>query len=347
MRVLAKIVFMSVVAAALPGCGHRAPGVEPWVGLVDVPGSVNGLADKARLSQPTGIVRDQHGNLYVACAKDDTIRKVTPAGEVVAFVGEAQKFGQTDGLGESARFNFPQGLALDAAGNVYVADAGNNAVRRITPAGQVSTVAGFSAQRGAVNGKAATSTFNHPQGVAVDHAGNVYVADTLNSLIRRIGVDGQVSTVAGQTGVFGHTDGAAASAKFSSPSQISFDAHGNLLVVDSGNKALRKISPNGTVTTIQAFTVVKTDKTTQQRPLGLEYPTDVVADADDNLYVTDAMGYRVIKIAQSGEATVLVARSDRPEVLSESLGYLTGIAIADKKQLMLASGNAVLVTHGL
>src|ERR1035437_3723484 len=159
-------------------------------------GSNDGLGIAASFNQPLGTAVDAAGNIYVADAGTHIIRKITPAGNVSTLAGSAYSTGFTDGLGSAARFNHPVGLAVDAAGNVYVADEVNNAIRKISPAGQVLTIAGTGIA-GYNNGPVATATFNLPCGVAVDALGNVYVADYNNNQIREISTAGMVSIFAG------------------------------------------------------------------------------------------------------------------------------------------------------
>ena len=158
--------------------------------------------------------------------------------------------GSGDRPGFNARFNFPQATATDAAGNVYIADAGNNMIRKIDPAGLVWTVAG-NVVAGSTDGTGTAAQFFFPYGIAVDGDGNLFVADTYNSLIRKITTDGFVSTLAGGPGGAqgtGSQDGQGRAARFNFPEAITVDQQGNLYVVDTGNATLRKINPAGFVT---------------------------------------------------------------------------------------------------
>jgi sugar lactone lactonase YvrE len=139
---------------------------------------------------------------------------------------------------------------IDGAGNLYVSDTTNNAIRKITPAGDVTTLAGLSGVSGAQDGNGAAAFFNHPGGLAIDSAGNVYVADTGNSVIRKITASGNVTTLAGLAGIAGLLDSASADAYFNQPQALSVDAGGNLYVADTGNATIRKITAANTVTTL-------------------------------------------------------------------------------------------------
>src|SRR5207237_1018476 len=135
---------------------------------------------------PDGVAADGSGNVYVADTDNSTIRKITSAGVVSTLAGTAGSAGSADGTGSAARFNYPQGVAVDGSGNVYVADTDNNTIRKITSAGVVSTLAGTAGSTGGVDGTGSAAQFYSPYGVAVDGSGNVYVADTYSYAIRKI-----------------------------------------------------------------------------------------------------------------------------------------------------------------
>ena len=162
--------------------------------------SADGTGATARFDAPQGVAADGFGNIYVADTYNHTIRKVTQAGVVTTLAGTARIGGSANNSGAAARFNRPWGIATDTAGNVYVADTGNNVIRKITPAGGVSTLAGKPGVVGSADGSGAAASFNNPRAVAVDGAGNVYVADTSNSTVRKITPEGLVSTLVGVPG---------------------------------------------------------------------------------------------------------------------------------------------------
>ena len=167
---------------------------------------------------------------------------VLPSG-ITTLAGSPGVQGYADGIGKMARFNSPKGLAVDAAGNVYVADSANCVIRRITLAGAVSTVAGLAGTYGQADGPAGAARFTGPSGIAVDPAGNLYVADTGNHTIRKITPGGEVSTLAGSPGVQGGTDGLGAQALFAFPNAVAADGAGYLYVTDTANHTIRKITP--------------------------------------------------------------------------------------------------------
>ncbi len=149
-------------------------------------GSADGTGADARFYYPSGVAVDGDGNLYVTDRYNYTIRKITPAGVVTTLAGSAGNSGSADGTGADARFNYPAGVAVDGDGNLYVADSSNLTIRKITPAGVVTTLAGAAKEIGFVDGIGRAGLFNYPEGVAVDGDGNVYVADASNHAIRKV-----------------------------------------------------------------------------------------------------------------------------------------------------------------
>ena len=162
----------------------------------------------------SGIAVDRTGNLYVADAANNTIREITPAGVVRTLAGLANSSGNSDGPGNNARFWTPFGVAVDKTGNVYVADTLNNTIRKVTPNGIVSTLAGLAGNPGSSDGLGVHARFRNPWGVAVDSAGNIYVADTSNNTIRKVTLAGIVTTLSGRAGESGSTDGIGDKARF-------------------------------------------------------------------------------------------------------------------------------------
>jgi hypothetical protein len=181
------------------------------------------------------------GDLYVADEFNSTIRKITPAGAVTTLAGSAGTPGSVDGIGAAAWFYYPQGVAVDGAGNVYVADTTNCTIRKITPSGQVTTLAGTAGQYGSADGTGTAARFNFPLSVAADGAGNVYVADTTNQTIREVTPGGVVTTLAGAA-TTGSSDGIGTNARFYNPEGVAIDSVGNVYVADGNNDTIRELS---------------------------------------------------------------------------------------------------------
>ena len=189
---------------------------------------------------PNSVAVDTNGNVYVADSYNSIIRKVTPLGGVTTLAGQLGSPGTNDGTGTAARFNLPLGVAVDSAGNVYVADTYNETIRKVTASGVVSTLAGMPGVSGGVDGTGSVARFDFPSGVAVDSATNVYVADTDNDTIRRVTPAGVVTTLGGLLGNAGSTDAAGNGARFNNPQGVAASANGiSIYVADSGNCTIR------------------------------------------------------------------------------------------------------------
>ncbi len=238
-----------------------------------------------------GITADTHQNIYASASDSCYIFKITPEGVVSTLAGDG-RHGFADGQTGLAKFNSPMGIAADTSGNIYVADFGNNRIRKITPAGAVSTLAGDGV-RGFADGTDSSAHFYSPFGIAVDGQGNVYVADRDNNRIRKITSAGVVSTLAGD-GVQGFADGAGSSACFNSPLGIAVDGQGNVYVADFGNNRIRKITSAGVVSTLAGDgTAGSTDGPGSSAKF--YNPTGVAVDGQGNIYVADyAHGIRKI-----------------------------------------------------
>jgi len=205
-------------------------------------GQVSSLAQGYNFSGPEGVAVDTSGNVYIAATNNQTIDKVTPDGEVSVFAGSPGNTGDQNGTGGQARFRYPAGLAFGPDSNLYVADSQNEAVRKITPAAVVTTLTGDHGQ-GNNDGDATVATFYDPSSVAVDSAGNVYVADSVSYTIRKVTPTGSVTTLAGSPKVAGWVDDSGAAARFAVPNGIAIDGSGTLYIADVYNNTIRKAVP--------------------------------------------------------------------------------------------------------
>lgn len=214
-------------------------------------GNVDGLGANARFYFPKSLTGDST-YLYVADTYNQTIRQITiSTGSVTTFAGYAGAVGSVDGSGSAARFNYPFGVALDASGNLFVSDAGNHTIRKITPAGSVSTFAGVAGTSGSTDGIGTAAKFNTPAGIVSDGS-NLFVVDSGNHTIRKITSAGNVTTLAGVAGVTGSADGLGSAAYFNNPTALAIDASGNLYVSDQAFSKVRKVTSTGLVSTFSA-----------------------------------------------------------------------------------------------
>jgi sugar lactone lactonase YvrE len=256
------------------------------------PGLDDGPPFTASFSDPFGIAVDRQGNLYVADGgQSNRIRKIHPNGTVETVAGSSEGF--ADGNPTQAQFNTPSSLAIDRDGNLIVADTSNNRIRKIAPDGKVTTLAG-SGRRGSKDGPAGEAEFDGPIGVAVDGRGQVFVADTYNDCIRKIASDREVITISGHDGP-GFEDGDSQAARFNTPSGIAVDGAGNIFVADTGNSAIRKITPDGIVSTL-----VRNRHEEVEKSVSMRRPVGIAITHDGFLFVTHERG--VLRISPAGNA---------------------------------------------
>jgi hypothetical protein len=265
------------------------PQVSTFAGNGAGAGYADGTQGAALFNNPYGIAIDAGGNIYESDRNNHRIRKITPAGVVTTLAGSGAA-GWNDATGTAAQFNQPAGLAVDAGGNVYVADAQNHRIRKITPGGVVTTFAG-SGVAGWNDATGTAAQFNAPYGVAVDGAGNVYVGDGNNHRIRKITSGGVVTTFAG-SGVAGWNDATGTAAQFNAPTFVALDGSGNLYVGDELNHRIRKITSAGVVTTLAGSGVAGWNDATGAAAQ-FNQPYGVTVDATGNVYVADFSNHRI------------------------------------------------------
>lgn len=259
-------------------------------------GFADGVGTAASFSNPKGIAVDTAGNVYVADAVNNRIRKISSKGVVTTLAGNGTS-GFIDGLGTQASFYNPSAIAVDAIGNVYVADEKNHSIRKITPLGEVNTLAGNGVS-GSIDGNGAEASFNYPSGIALDNSGNVYVADFSNHKIRKITPGGLVSTLAG-SGSIGRANGLGTLASFHNPTGISVDKAGNVYVADAGNHQIRKINTQGTVSTLPC-TESEGSISNLATNTGFYNPSSVITDGKGSIYVTDQNNNRIRRVGVTG-----------------------------------------------
>jgi hypothetical protein len=296
-----------------------------------VAGSTDGPGSSATFDSPLGLAEDSSGNIYVAEGSTNggtanhTIRTVTPTGDVSTFAGMAGQSGSDDGTGSAARFNNPHGVAVDASSNLYVADTDNSTIRKITPAGDVSTFAGLAGQTGGADGTGNAARFNHPSGVAVGPSGNIYVADSSNHTIRQITPAGVVTTLAGS--LQGFADGTGAAAKFNFPNGVAVDADENIYVADFNNHRIRMVTSAGVVSTLAGSGARgSTDGTGTAATFN--FPTSLAVGLDPSssqkyIFVADSASQRIRRITSAGVVETIIGGPGTPS--SDPAGPLPGI----------------------
>ncbi len=271
----------------------------------------NRQATTAQLNQPTGVAVDSAGNVYIADRWNHRIRMVTGAGTILTVAGDGVVgYNGDDRAASTARLNYPWRLAVDQARNLYIADRSNQRIRKVSPEGIITTVAGNGTYGyDGDGGRAKSAQLANPVGVAVDAAGNLWIADNMNNRIRKVTPEGMISTAAGASH-YGGDGGPGTSALLESPGSVALDAAGNLYIADEGNGRIRKLTPSGTITTAAGTGKYIYDGEVKQAPYAaLAYPRSVVADGAGNVYFIDASNApensRVRKLSPSGLITVV------------------------------------------
>jgi len=320
--------------------------VTTFAGSVPVTGNTDGTGAGARFSSPLALASDGQGSFYVADAGNHAIRKVTSTGVVSTFAGSPGNAGSNDGAAATARFNYPTGVAVDGAGNLYVADAGNHTIRKVTSSGMVSTLAGSPGQNGSVDGTGSAARFWSPAAVAVDTAANVYVADPGNHLIRRVSPSGTVITLAGFPQSCGSSDGTGGAARFCYPLGIGVDGSGTVYVADSYNDTLRKVSPSGVVGTLAGTTGSGGSSDGTGAAARFNVPTSLTLDGSGSIYLTDRENHTVRKITSTGTVTTIAGTARSGVVASgplpAKLSFPSGIALTPAGDLVVSSCNAIV-----
>jgi sugar lactone lactonase YvrE len=273
-------------------------------------GSSDGIGAAARFYYPSGVASDEAGNLFVADTDNNTIRKVVVAtGEVTTLAGSPLLLGSSDGSGAAARFHLPSGIASDGAGNLFVADSYNHAIRKVVIAtGAVTTVAGAPDSTGGQDGVGAAARFYYPSDVAADGNGNLFVADDHGQTIRKLVIaTGAVTTLAGSPGQSGSRDGTGAAARFASLHGLASDGAGSLFVADSENQTIRRVAiATGQVSTLAGSPAAADSSDGSGALARFRYPFGVASDRAGRLFVADSdnVAIRQVMVA-TAEVTTL------------------------------------------
>jgi DNA-binding beta-propeller fold protein YncE len=267
----------------------------------------------ATFEYPAGLALVAAGNLVVADCWNHTLRLVTPLGRVVTLAGRKGQYGHADGIGEEARFSSPFGLVADRSGNVFVTELDNHTIRKVTPIGEVITIAGRPGVPGFADGYGRDARFREPSGIAIDGNGNLFVADKGNHLIRKIAPDGKVSTYAGSATAWGSVDGSRQSARFWSPCGLLIDPTGSLLVADETAHVIRRISPDGLVSTLAGAAFLGDWADGSAEAVRFFCPSSLALDVDGSLLVADAGNHIIRRGVHLSEAPSPLGLSIRLE----------------------------------
>lgn len=312
--------------------------------------SVDGRGASASVPAGEGMVFDGAGNLYVTGGAPKTVRKITPAGDVTTLAGLYGTGGSVDGTGSAARFVYPQGLAFDNTGNLYVGDS--LAMRKVTLAGVVTTLAGMPFTQGFADGTDNAVQFGGIKSIVADSTGNAYIADSNNNVIRKMTPAGAVTTFAGGGSVGGNAagfvDGPGTAARFSAPVGLVIDAAGNLYVSDYLNWSIRKITPAGVVSTLAGGGPTNpgfADGTGNAARFGGS--TDLAIAPAGGIYVLDQSFSAVRLVSASGVVTTLGNSGVIPTgpisatTFTMPIGQTPGLAANSSGTLFLSAGCAV------
>jgi sugar lactone lactonase YvrE len=293
-------------------------------GSPGVVGYSDGTGTSASFSAPSGVAYDGVGNLFVADSDNHMIRAIeVSTGTVTTIAGYAKISGSSDGAGMSAQFYYPRGVACDGMGNLFVADAFNHTIRKIViVTGEVTTLAGAAKAPGSADGNSGTARFNYPGALLCDGAGNLFVADTRNSTIRKIVIStGAVTTLAGTAGSAGSVDGTRSAARLNYPVGMTNDGLGNLFFADSYNHLVRKlVIATATVSTLagSAGALGSTDGTGSAARF--YYPDGVASDGAGNLYVGDSSNNEIRKVVITTGAVTTFAGATQHQGSTDGIG---------------------------
>ena len=274
-----------------------------------------GPAAVAQLDAPWGVAAGSGGNLYIGDSGNHTVRKIAANGTITTVAGTGVPGSLGDGgPATRAQLNVPLGVAVDGAGNLYVAECLGARIRKVTAAGGIATVAGTgSSGYGGDGGPAVNAQLACPHGVAVDASDNLYIADTGNNRLRKVTLDGTITTVAGNGAPdFGGDGGPALNAKLNAPTSLAIDTSGNLYIADTGNNRIRRISGDGTITTVAGCADqlhFSSDDGLPATAAVLGLPQGVAVDRAGNLYIADTYGNHVRRVSAAGVISTIAGRA--------------------------------------
>jgi sugar lactone lactonase YvrE len=306
-----------------------------------------GPATAAQVYDPWGVAVDSAGNVYIADQLNNRVRKLAADGTISTLAGKGSAgYSGDGGAASSAELYHPCGVAVDSAGNVYIADTANEVVRKVTTGGTISTVAGMAhtAAYAGDGGAATSASLNKPTGVALDAAGNLYIADSFNHCIRMVATSGTITTVAGNSFSGSEGDGGpATSASLNTPQGVAVDGAGNLYIADTANSLVRKVAPDGTITTLagQILNGYSGDGGPAASAM-LNRPKTVLPDAAGSLYIADTFNSRIRVVTPDGTITTVAGNGifgdwgDGGPATSAQLRFPSGLALDAAGNLYVA-----------
>ena len=337
---------------------HRIRRVNPSGTIITIAGTGErgfsgdgGLAVEAQLYNPRGLAVDGSGSLYIADGANHCIRRVDPSGTINTIAGTNQRgFGGDGSPAVEAELNSPVDVAVDRSGNLYIADSGNNRIRRVDPSGTIITIAGTGQSvlsYSGDGGPAVEAKIASPSGLAVDSSGNLYIADTYNHRIRRVDPSGIIITIAGVgASSYSGDGGPAITARLYRPGDVAVDSSGNLYIADTYNHRIRRVDPSGTISTIAG---------TGERGFGgdggpavearLNYPSGVAVDDSGNLYIADVGNHRIRRVNSLGIINTIAGTGyegysgDGGPAVAAQLTYPGDLAIDGKGNLYFTDSN--------
>lgn len=307
------------------------------------------LAISAQLASPFGVAVDSSGNIYIADQGNNRIRKITPDGNINTVAGNGTSGYTGDkGSATSAELSNPQGVAVDSAGNIYIADTSNNVIRKVSN-GSITTIAGDNSLGFGYSGdggQAVSAQLFHPTSLALDASGNLYIADTNNSVIRRVGTDNTITTVAGNHAPgYAGDGGQATAAEIDNPSGVALEATGILYIADTGSNRVRKVALDGTISTLAGtFTGAYGGDGGPAIKASLNKPRGVAVDAAGNVYIADAFNGRIRLVTRNGAISTIAGNGgagdsgDGGQATSAKLFFPSDVALN-------ASGNVYIVDN--
>jgi len=356
--VLAGFLALALLAWPLP-LHAEEPALRVLAGN-GLPEKVDGMPEKAGFNTPYGLAVDSQGRIYVADCYNNSIRVIANGmvGTVAGSIRGTDSYGfplggLADGDADKAIFNKPRTVVVDGQGTIYVADTGNNVIRKISK-GKVTTYAG-TGKAGFKDGSVRAAQFNSPSGLALDKAGNLYVADTLNNVIRKISPQGLVSTYAGKnTGEAGYRDGSLAEALFNEPAALAMDSQDNLYIVDSGNQLIRKIAKDRveTVAGTQGALLSGTNyiqgsfRDGSRTEAAFNFPKGITVLENGTLIIADTWNSRIRAVLNNGRVITLVGTGENGKasgsLYQAVLGSPVGVAYYNKNLYIADADNNLI-----